>query len=74
MTSLHTLQTDKGITLSETEDGPALFTINYLRTTNRNMVSYGAPWGLTQANTTSVRWFKTLEGAEFYALHLHAEG
>ncbi len=66
MTSLHTSLTAKGQVLSATLNGPALFTIGYNPQTND-------PWTLLDENSRVTRWFKTREGAEFYALHLQAE-
>ena len=70
-TSLHTVLTAKGQSLHLVEDGPALFTITYVHERN-----WSTPWCLhdtAHANTLRDYWFKSLEGAQYYALHLVAE-
>ncbi len=76
MTSLHTTWSPKGYKFSAVEDGPVLFTVTY---NPGQCPMRNKPWTLeeTQADYPSpspkTYWFKTREGAEFYALHLQAE-
>ena len=67
--TLHTLTTAVGQVLSATEDGPALYTIDHDRAQRPSQ-----PWLLTDESAKWEAWsFRTLEGAQFYALHLEAE-
>ncbi len=70
MTSFHTRLTAEGQRLSTVEDGPALFTITYVRTDSHLLIK---PWSLHDMLFDRTHWFKTMEGAQFYALHLQAE-
>lgn len=70
MTSLHTTWTAKGYEFSTTLDGPVLFSLTY----NPDQCPMrDKPWTLTETKNDITHWFKTREGAEFYALHLQAE-
>jgi len=78
MTSLHTTWTPKQVTMAAVEDGPTLFVITYVCGDDRQYNVRGdrmisKPWCLLNTVTDKTRWFKTREGAEFFALHLQAE-
>lgn len=66
MTTLHTLSRATGQVLSATEDGPTLYIIEY-------MSGHEKPWLLSDERAEKAWSFATLEGAQYYALHLEAE-
>ena len=67
-TTLHTETTSRGQSLSRTENGATLYTIAYVA--DRHSC---APWHLLDATSGRSRWFRTMEGAQYFALYLEAE-
>ena len=68
-TTLHTSSTAEGQRLSAVEGGPTLYDISYLGSELRK------PWMLDihYINSVGTKVFRTMEGAQYYALHLEAE-
>lgn len=66
MTSLHTVSMASGQSLSATEDGPTLYQIEYHS-------DHDKPWLLSDERAGKAWDFRTLEGAQYFALSLEAE-
>lgn len=65
-TTLHTVTTAAGQLLSAIEDGPLLYRIDYL-------TGHEKPWLLSDELDEKAWYFRTMEGAQYFALHLESE-